>query len=112
MQTHHLSPLPEFAEWSGSPEWHTHLTEHGSQIDPNGPGFIVVAEEDCPGCECWTEGLGVVVEDLWSYSDGYGGEGYIPEQGYDWSGIRDSSPAAVARMFKVATANGFDGATR
>lgn len=36
---------------------------------------------------------------LYSLADGYGAPGTIPEQGYDWSGVRDSSPAAVARMF-------------
>ena len=36
---------------------------------------------------------------IWSESDGYGERGLVPDQGYDWSGIRDSSPAAIERMF-------------
>lgn len=31
----------------------------------------------------------------WEYQDGYGEAGYEPPQGWDWSGIRDSSPAAI-----------------
>ena len=37
-------------------------------------------------------------EQIWSLSDGYGTPGFMPAQGYDWSGIRDSSPEAVERM--------------
>ncbi len=40
---------------------------------------------------------------LWAESDGYGEQGYIPEQGYDWSGIRDSTPDAVRAMWRVLT---------
>lgn len=39
---------------------------------------------------------------IWAESDGYGERGFIPAQGYDWSGIRDSSPAAVSRMAAAA----------
>jgi hypothetical protein len=38
---------------------------------------------------------------IYAESDGYGEPGLIPPQGYDWSGIRDSSPAAIERMFDV-----------
>jgi hypothetical protein len=34
-------------------------------------------------------------------ADGYGTPGYFPG-GYDWSGIRDSTPAAIERMFIAA----------
>lgn len=27
----------------------------------------------------------------WAYTDAYGEQGYVPPQGYDWSGFRDSS---------------------
>lgn len=37
---------------------------------------------------------------LWDLSDGYGEPGYIPEQGYDWSGIRDSSIEAIESMYE------------
>jgi hypothetical protein len=40
---------------------------------------------------------------LWAESDGYGEQGYVPEQGYDWSGIRDSTPDAVRAMWRVLT---------
>jgi hypothetical protein len=37
---------------------------------------------------------------LWAESDGYGEQGYVPEQGYDWSGIRDSSEGAIRSMWE------------
>lgn len=39
---------------------------------------------------------------IWDLSDGYGEPGFIPEQGYDWSGIRDSSIEAVEAMYGIA----------
>lgn len=41
---------------------------------------------------------------IWSLADGYGAPGTIPAQGYDWSGVRDSSPAAVRAIYKALTA--------
>ncbi len=41
---------------------------------------------------------------IWAETDAYGPKGYIPPQGYDWSGIRDSTPAAVVAMAKAARA--------
>ena len=38
--------------------------------------------------------------ELWKLQDGYGSRGYVPVQGYDWSGIRDSSYAAKLAMFQ------------
>lgn len=35
---------------------------------------------------------------IWSHTDAYGEKGYIPPQGYDWSGIRDSSQNAKQNM--------------
>jgi len=35
---------------------------------------------------------------VYARQDGYGSKGYVPAQGYDWSGIRDSSPEAKAEM--------------
>ena len=35
---------------------------------------------------------------IWATQDGYGTPGYTPDQGYDWSGIRDSSPEAKKKM--------------
>lgn len=39
---------------------------------------------------------------IWKLSDGYGSPGYMPVQGHDWSGIRDSSEEAIWKMTKVA----------
>lgn len=39
---------------------------------------------------------------IWKLSDGYGNKGYIPIQGYDWSGIRYSSKDAIWEMTYVA----------
>jgi len=33
----------------------------------------------------------------WHYTDAYGEMGYIPPQGYDWSGFRDSSKESNAK---------------
>lgn len=39
---------------------------------------------------------------VYSRSDGYGEPGYIPVQGYDWSGVRDSSLQAQEAMVRAA----------
>ena len=39
---------------------------------------------------------------VYSCSNGYGEKGYVPVQGYDWSGIRDSSDAAMKEMAEAA----------
>ena len=38
---------------------------------------------------------------VWAKQDGYGSPGYTPCQGWDWSGIRDSSKKAVREMAKA-----------
>jgi hypothetical protein len=63
----------------------------------------------CAGCErsvkmqeihkVWTTGNRTACVLLWSLQDGYGEPGYVPSQGYDWSGIRDSSDSAVHAMW-------------
>lgn len=35
---------------------------------------------------------------VWDRQDGYGAPGFTPIQGWDWSGIRDSTPEAKAEM--------------
>lgn len=40
---------------------------------------------------------------IWGLQDGFGEAGFVPPQGWDWSGIRDSSPGAVAMMDAVAS---------
>lgn len=42
-------------------------------------------------------------QDIWALQDGYGEPGYTPEQGWDWSGIRDSSTEAIEAMFEAAS---------
>lgn len=49
----------------------------------------------------WQSGNNDLMLDIWARSDGYGEPGFVPPQGYDWSGIRDSSDAAVASMYAV-----------
>lgn len=39
---------------------------------------------------------------IWSLTDAYGKKGLIPPQGYDWSGIRDSSVGQIWEMFRIA----------
>lgn len=39
---------------------------------------------------------------IWGLTDAYGVKGRIPRQGYDWSGILDSSLEAVLEMTNVA----------
>ena len=38
---------------------------------------------------------------VWAVQDGYGVPGYTPPQGWDWSGIRDSTQEAQDRMARV-----------
>lgn len=40
---------------------------------------------------------------IWSRQDGYGETGYVPPQGFDWSGIRDSTDGAVVQMYSFIT---------
>jgi hypothetical protein len=42
-------------------------------------------------------------ERIYRENDAYGEVGTIPVQGLDWSGVRDSSPQALERMFSIAT---------
>ena len=39
---------------------------------------------------------------VYELSDGYGVVGLVPDQGFDWSGIRDSSTEAIEAMYAVA----------
>lgn len=34
--------------------------------------------------------------EAWKHTDAYGEKGFMPAQGYDWSGFRDSSKASTA----------------
>lgn len=37
-------------------------------------------------------------DEVWKLQDGYGSPGWTPSQGWDWSGIRDSSKNAILRI--------------
>lgn len=39
-----------------------------------------------------------VLNETWKHQDGYGSPGYTPCQGWDWSGVRDSSEYAKRNM--------------
>lgn len=40
---------------------------------------------------------------VWLLQDGYGEPGFTPPQGWDWSGIRDSSPDAIRSMVDLVS---------
>jgi hypothetical protein len=41
---------------------------------------------------------GQIMDRVWAIQDGYGEPGFTPAQGWDWSGIRDSSDLAKVKM--------------
>jgi hypothetical protein len=43
--------------------------------------------------------------EIYARQDGYGEPGFVPEQGMDWSGIRDSSPDAIENMYQFVLDN-------
>ena len=51
-----------------------------------------------------------LLDETWKLQDGYGIAGHTPPQGWDWSGIRDSSDAAALKMaecvLRIVTAKG------
>lgn len=49
----------------------------------------------------WNDCDQTVADILWALQDGYGEPGYMPEQGYDWSGIRDSTGPAIRAMYQA-----------
>lgn len=54
----------------------------------------------------WNDATEEVAELIWSLQDGYGEPGAMPAQGYDWSGIRDSSPEAITAIYEALVARG------
>jgi len=54
--------------------------------------------------DAWGRGNDETSKILYSLQDGYGEQGHVPEQGVDWSGIRDSSGPAVRAMFAAVHA--------
>lgn len=49
----------------------------------------------------WVEGK--FLDETWALQDGYGIQGMSPVQGWDWSGIRDSTPSAIEQMYEVVS---------
>lgn len=89
-----------------TPEALKHLFEHDTHTGG-------ARDEDCEHCaaadllpdlyEVWTsrsEGFTTLL----AMQDGYGTPGYVPPQGPDWSGVRDSTPSAIRRMHRAVTA--------
>lgn len=93
--------FPEYGAWMRSDMFGEHLGGHGDVFNPT-------RIEGCPACvamsylpairDRWMNGTTEEMLTIWELSDGYGIPGYVPPQGHDWSGIRDSSPAAMMRM--------------
>lgn len=48
------------------------------------------------------EGGAALHAQIWALTDAYGEQGMIPPQGYDWSGVRDSSEQAIKAMEEIA----------
>jgi hypothetical protein len=56
---------------------------------------------------------GPLFDSMWALSDGYGEPGwYPPGEGINWSGIRDSSTAAIEAMYAVATGGSRSGSRK
>ncbi len=51
----------------------------------------------------WFNGTSAERALIWLMQDGYGVPGYTPPQGYDWSGIRDSTDATIIAMYRALT---------
>ena len=91
-----------------------HSTAHFAlEPDPSRPGLFVRQCVGVPGCEpcersvmleeiytAWSRaGMSSALgEAIYALQDGYGAAGHVPPQGYDWSGIRDSSIGAIRAM--------------
>ena len=94
--------LPEYSAWWRDPMSREHINNHGRPFSENG------TVEGCPACavrpfmegiyDAYHNGTDEQFYEIYARSDGYGIEGLVPEQGYDWSGVRDSSPAAIYRI--------------
>lgn len=105
--------LPEFNEWYG---YGRHIPAEGTlplhQVHWTHFGDVR-GVEGCAGCAVgpmldvihrtvYVEGR--LLTETWELQDGYGEPGVMPPQGWDWSGIRDSSPAAIKRMYDLIIA--------
>lgn len=93
--------LDHFDGPSLSIHWKEHDVYDGGTPAPDTCDHCYVAPMLVEIHEAWQSGSNETCEILWGLSDGYGEPGYEPEQGYDWSGIRDSTPAAVHEMWQA-----------
>ena len=85
------------------PEFRAHLTHYDAEYNAQ-------PAEDCAFCagqmllpelrDAWVNGTEAERDLLWSMQDGYGVPGFVPGQGQDWSGIRDSFPATLYAMHR------------
>lgn len=91
--------LPGAEEWFGTPEWQACLLRHDREMS------------GCPGCASrrllarihrvvfsGDDAGNEAAVTAWLLQDGYGTPGFTPPQGWDWSGIRDSSPRAIHQI--------------
>lgn len=91
--------LPEYTEWVASPQSREHLLEHLGMEIPGCAGCVTRSMLKDIHTAVMVEGK--FISETWALQDGYGEPGFTPAQGWDWSGIRDSSPAAISRMYRV-----------
>lgn len=103
-------PLPDYHGWMGSDAWKAHLLDYENH-----------ERSDCPSCQVspMTAAIHKAIfsdtlsrEDsnraavlAWKLQDGFG-PGSSNEVGWDWSGIRDSSPAATKDMYDLLVEEG------
>jgi hypothetical protein len=92
------------------------VTRHMRDHDTHFGGFL--DPDNCDDCYVISEGWmrdihaavfaadadRALVARLWAMQDGYGEAGVTPEQGFDWSGIRDSTPATIEAMWREVRA--------
>jgi hypothetical protein len=88
-----------------------HLDNHGQ------PHSTIVCQEGCPHCaaslllpaihDAYFNGTAEQKAAIYALQDGYGEVGYVPEQGYDWSGVRDSSYEAIQAMYALVRSWGY-----
>lgn len=106
--------LPFHAEWWEGGWKESLAAKHIVHSDPEWDEEIQAfvrpePVEGCPGCAITNEMFAAIrkawedghITALYALADAYGEQGLVPEQGYDWSGVRDSSPAALAQMYRL-----------
>lgn len=87
--------------WS-EPDVLHHMRDHdehmGGTPDPERCDYCYVRPMLVEIHEAYFSGA---AEILYTMQDGYGIVGFVPEQGLDWSGVRDSTPATIERMWQA-----------